>query len=78
MAIYKGKMKKGYGEGFVSGHDEMVGRDSYAGLPDEKVMKEYPKSPMHNGYYQDDSISGIDMANRESTAKSSSYMSKQK
>lgn len=66
-----------YGD-FVKGHDPDIGRDSHAGLPDEKVMSYYPKGKSMRGGYMDDSISDIDQVQNQADKTSYSHMSHQK
>lgn len=69
-------MKKG--KGFSVGHDEKVGKGSFANLPQDVIMKEYPKNKGARGGYMDDTITGIDSVVRGSEAKASKHMSNQK
>lgn len=72
------KYKRGYGENFVTGHDSMVGRDSHAGLPDQKVMKEYPRNKMMPGSRLDDTMSEIDAIQTDSERQIQRRLSHQK
>ena len=73
----KSERNKG-NRGFVEGHDRSIGRNDYAGLPREVVMKEFPKNKMHPGAYLDDSISDIDAIQDDSVRQMQSRLSNQK
>lgn len=55
-----------------------MGSGDFAGMPQDKVMKEYPKSGYGYGMGPDDTIKGIDETNRESYKKRGRYISDQK
>lgn len=63
---------------FAEGHDEMIGRGSFANMPQDVIMKEYPKNKGARGGYMDDTITGVDEVIRGSEGKTSRYMSNQK
>jgi hypothetical protein len=63
---------------FVTGHDPKIGRNDYAGLPQDKVMEEYPKNRMRRGAYLDDSMSEIDAIQVDSEHQVESNLSHQK
>lgn len=65
-------------KGFVSGHDEMIGRGSFANMPSETVMKEFPKAMSGLAGMLDDSITGVDSSMREGEGKARKYVSNQK
>lgn len=67
-----------YGNNFVTGNDPMVGRDSPAGLPEEKVMKKYPKNRARAGGYLDDSMAEIDAIQLDSQKQRERNLSHQK
>ncbi len=69
---------RGYGEDFVTGHDREVGRHSHAGLPDEPVMKLYPKNRMMRGARLDDTRSEIDAIQTDSEEQIAQRLSHQK
>lgn len=55
-----------------------MGSGDFAGMPQEKKMKPYPKNDYGYGWGPDDTMRGIDEANRESYKKRSRYISDQK
>ena len=63
---------------FVTGNDPSVGRGDYANLPQEKVMREYPRAPTLKGGYLDDSVTGIDEINSYGEGRAAKYRSYQK
>lgn len=63
---------------FVTGHDPEIGRDSHAGLPEDKVMAAYPANRSRRGGYLDDSMSGIDEVQMDSDRQVERHMSNQK
>lgn len=71
-------MKHKKSGGFVEGHKESVGKGSFANLPHDVVMKEYPKSKSMRGGMLDDTITGIDSVQRGSESKSMHHISNQK
>ena len=73
------KMKKGSSSrGFVTGNDPSIGRRDHAGLPQEKVMEQYPPCPYGKGGMLNDSMSGIDDVLRSGHNKASENVSYQK
>ena len=63
---------------FAEGHDPMVGRNDFAGLPAEKVMKNYPKSTrLTRNERLDDTMSEIDDVDGRAQGKRSKYISNQ-
>lgn len=69
--------KKGKG-GFVEGHDEGVGKGNFANMPQEAMMKSYPKNKGKRNENIDDTISDIDDVISNSESKRSRYISNQK
>lgn len=65
-------------DSFVTGNDPMVGRGSYANLPDQVMMKQYPRSPELRGGYLDDSMDGIDEINAYGERQADRFRSYQK
>ena len=65
-------------KGFVTGHDESIGKGSHANMPQEVMMKEYPKSKSYSGPEYDDTMSDIDEICGRSESKRSKYISNQK
>lgn len=64
--------------GFDEGHDPMVGRHDFAGLPPEKVMRSYPKGTrLTKDERLDDTMSEIDDVNERAEAKRRKYISNQ-
>lgn len=63
---------------FVSGHDPEIGRDSFAGLPEDKVMSAYPPNRARRGGYLDDTMSEIDAIQRDSDHQTERHLSHQK
>lgn len=76
----RNKSRNGYGEygSFVEGNDPMIGRDSYAGLPSEVVMKEYPRNRMAPGSRLDDSMREIDAIQEDNERDLERHLSHQK
>lgn len=64
-------------KGFVVGHDPKIGRGSFANMPQEVIMKEYPK-PRHLGAYLDDTMVDIDEVNDRSIGRAARHESYQK
>lgn len=65
-------------KGFVEGKDAAVGRKDFAGMPSEKVMKEYPKYNPGVDKEIDDTIVGVDEVNSRSAKQRKKYLSDQK
>ena len=65
-------------DSFVTGNDPMVGRGDYANLPQQVMMKQYPRSPELRGGYLDDSMNGIDEINSYSERQADRFRSYQK
>jgi hypothetical protein len=64
--------------GWDQGHDPMVGRNDFAGLPGEKVMKSYPKGAgLTKNERIDDTMSEIDDVCERSEGKRKKYLSNQ-
>lgn len=64
--------------GFDEGHDPMVGRHDFAGLPPEKVMRPYPKgAQLTRNERLDDTMSEIDDVNERAEGKRRKYISNQ-
>lgn len=64
--------------GFDEGHDPMVGRHDFAGLPAEKVMRSYPKSTrLTKNERLDDTMSEIDDVDGRAEGKRVRYLSNQ-
>lgn len=70
--------REGQGKGFVEGHDEGVGHGDFANLPQEKVVKMYPKASALRGGMIDDTITGIDAIDRGCEAMTMRHLSNQK
>lgn len=66
------------GKGFTTGHDEGVGKGSHANMPQEVMMREYPKSRNYPGGNLDDTMSDIDSIASMTESKASRHMSRQK
>lgn len=66
------------GRGFVEGHDESVGKGSHANMPQDLMMREYPKPRMGADRMLDDSMSDIDDLQGEAASKRNKYISDQK
>jgi hypothetical protein len=64
--------------GFVTGHDEQIGKGDLAGLPRDVKMEKYPPCRNYKGGMIDDTITGVDDVNSLSEAKASKYRSNQK
>lgn len=79
MKKYEDKMGgDSYHKEFVAGHDPMVGRDSFAGMPEDKVMAKYPPNRMRRGGYLDDSMAEIDAIQMDSDHQVEKNLSHQK
>jgi len=64
--------------GFDEGHDPMVGRHDFAGLPAEKVMRSYPKgTDLTRNERLDDTMSEIDDVDMRAEGKRRKYISNQ-
>ena len=64
--------------GFDEGHDPMVGRHDFAGLPAEKVMRSYPKgAQLTRNERIDDTMSEIDDVDERAEGKRIKYISNQ-
>lgn len=63
---------------FVTGHDPEIGRNDFAGLPQEKVMSMYPPNRARRGGYLDDTISEIDAIQVDSDHQVERHLSHQK
>lgn len=63
---------------FAEGHEPKVGKSSFANMPSEVVMKEYPKSKALRGGMIDDTITGVDAVNSENEAFAMRHLSNQK
>lgn len=64
--------------GFVTGHDEHIGKGDFAGMPKEVEMEQYPPCRNYKGGMLDDTMSGIDDVNTMSERTTSKYISNQK
>lgn len=65
----------------VTGENEMSkmiheDHSAVANLPQQPVMKPYPKAPYGNSYYLDDTITGIDDTLRNNKSQVDRHMSK--
>lgn len=69
-------MKKS--KGFVEGHNPKEGHGSFANMPQEVIMRPYPKNKVSRDNEIDDTISGIDNVVKVAEGKRSKYMSNQK
>lgn len=65
-------------KGFVTGHDEHIGRGDYAGMPRDVRMEEYPPYRRSEDGMIDDTMVGIDEVCTKSEGKRSKYLSNQK
>ena len=65
-------------KGFVEGHDEGIGRNDFAGMPSELMMREYPKARMGRSGEIDDSMSDIDDVEDQGASRRGRYLSNQK
>ena len=45
---------------WVKGHDENIGLSSYANMPAQPVIQEFPRSRQMHGTFMDDTIGHID------------------
>jgi hypothetical protein len=59
-------------EGHPMGHGE------FANMPQEKMMKPYPRSRNYRGGVEDDTITGIDQISTVSEGKAQRFLSNQK
>ena len=75
---FRSGMKEASRGSFVTGNDPSVGRRDFAGLPQEKIMKEYPRSPVLKNGMLDDSMRGIDDINSYAEGRAAKYRSNQK
>lgn len=66
------------GKGFPEGHDEMVGRHDFAGLPPEVRMTVYPKANELRDEMIDDTMSDVDAIHKHCEGKRREYLSFQK
>lgn len=64
--------------GFVTGHQPGVGKGDFANMPQDKMMKSYPKAKSYRDTDLDDSMGGIDSCIGASENKARKYMSNQK
>lgn len=77
----KGKMhaaREGHGKGFVEGHDAAIGHGDFANLPQEKMIKAYPKPSHLRGGTLDDTMTGIDHIQHQGESKAMRHLSNQK
>ncbi len=58
--------------------EELSGKGSFANLPQEVKIKEWPKYPRSGETELDDTITGIDACVSESSKKRKKYVSNQK
>ena len=65
-------------KGFVTGHDESIGKGQHANLPQETIIKEYPKPSKYRGAMLDDTMDDVDEVCKQAEGKSSKYISNQK
>lgn len=72
------KHKKSGHKGFVEGHDQSIGHGNFANLPQEVMMKEYPKNKMLRSGMLDDTITGIDNVISRGEVTTSKHISNQK
>jgi hypothetical protein len=75
---FRAGMKDGSKGSFVTGHDPHVGRRDFAGMPEDKVMKLFPRAPELRGGHLDDTITGIDEVNTYGESRAEKYRSYQK
>lgn len=64
--------------GFITGHDEHIGKGDFAGMPKDVKMEQYPPCKNYRGGALDDTMSGIDEVASMSEGKASKYLSNQK
>ena len=57
---------------------ESVGKGEFANMPQEKVVKSWPKPPMASDREIDDTITGIDKVQTQGASKRKSNLSNQK
>lgn len=77
MKKYEEKMHDMSGS-FVEGNDPEIGRDSFAGMPSNSMMKMYPKNKMRKGGSLDDSMRNIDAIQTDSEDQIMRHLSNQK
>ena len=65
-------------KGFVEGHNEMEGRGDFANMPQNVIMRPYPKNRMDAGGHLDDTITGIDEVIHHSEGQRMRHVSNQK
>ena len=63
---------------FIEGHDENIGKGEHANMPQEKMMRPYPKFKQNVDPMIDDTMSDIDSLQTRSEGKRSKYISNQK
>lgn len=65
-------------KGFVEGHDPKEGRGDFANMPQEVIMKAYPRNSMRPDAELDATITGVDDVMKGSEGKRMRYVSNQK
>lgn len=65
-------------KGWITGHDPHIGKSDPAGLPQDKVMEQYPRSRSYSGGDLDDTMEDIDRIDSGSEGKMNKYRSYQK
>ena len=63
---------------FVDGHDPAIGRGDFANLPQDKIVRQFPRNRMYPGGRLDDSITGIDAIQSDSEGEVMRHLSNQK
>ena len=71
-------MKHKKSKGFVEGHDEGIGKGNFANLPQEVMMKPFPRNKMLKNGMIDDSMTGIDDMISSGEVNVSKHISRQK
>ena len=65
-------------KGFITGHDEHIGKGDFAGMPTDVKMEKYPPCKNYRGGDLDDTMTDIDDVSSRSEGKASKYRSNQK
>jgi len=75
---HEGLVRTGSSKGFKDGKDENIGRSSFANMPQEVIMKPYPKNQLPAGNMLDDTIEGVDEVIQQAERKRTQNVSWQK